>query len=89
MTTTGRNRVLQLPVETDEMYGSFSPDRSRLLTGGSRNHARRPKATPQPELCPNQHLSHFHFLQPIGALQDFAGLAAIGRTDDAIALHHI
>jgi WD40 repeat protein len=31
---TGPNRVLQLPVETEEMYGTFSPDRSRLLTGG-------------------------------------------------------
>jgi WD40 repeat protein len=31
---TGRNRALQLPVHTTEMYGAFSPDRSRLLTGG-------------------------------------------------------
>ena len=29
-----RNRVLHLRVETEEMYGVFSPDRSRLLTGG-------------------------------------------------------
>src|SRR5437763_443932 len=28
------DRVLHLPVETEEMYGVFSPDRSRLLTGG-------------------------------------------------------
>jgi len=34
MTSTGRNRTLQLPVQTSEMYGAFSPDRSRLLTGG-------------------------------------------------------
>jgi len=27
-------RVLHLQVETGEMYGVFSPDRSRLLTGG-------------------------------------------------------
>ena len=31
---TGGNRALQLPVHTTEMYGAFSPDRSRLLTGG-------------------------------------------------------
>ncbi len=30
----GGNRALQLPVHTTEMYGAFSPDRSRLLTGG-------------------------------------------------------
>src|SRR5260370_17099826 len=29
-----RDRVLHLQVETEEMYGVFSPDRSRLLTGG-------------------------------------------------------
>jgi len=34
MTTTGRNRTLRLTVQTSEMYGAFSPDRSRLLTGG-------------------------------------------------------
>src|SRR5262249_382800 len=27
-------RVHKLPVETEEMYGAFSPDRLRLLTGG-------------------------------------------------------
>ena len=34
MTTAGRNRALQLPVQTTEMYSAFSPDRSRALTGG-------------------------------------------------------
>lgn len=34
MTATGPNRSLKLPVETSEMYGVFSPDRSLLLTGG-------------------------------------------------------
>src|SRR5260370_39751336 len=34
MTTVGRNGAFQLPVQTTEMYGAFSPDRSRLLTGG-------------------------------------------------------
>src|ERR1017187_7823558 len=34
-------------------------------------------------------LPHFHFLQPVGALQDFARLAAVRRTDDAVALHAI
>ena len=29
-----RNLVFRLPVETEEMYGAFSPNRSRLLTGG-------------------------------------------------------
>ena len=29
-----RDRMLHLQVETEEMYGVFSPDRSRLLTGG-------------------------------------------------------
>ena len=29
-----RDRVLHLQVETGEMYGVFSPDRSRLLTAG-------------------------------------------------------
>src|SRR5215831_12465298 len=28
------DRAIHLPVETEEMYGDFSPDRSRLLTGG-------------------------------------------------------
>src|SRR5688500_11113102 len=28
------NRAFQLPVHTSEMYGAFSPDGSRLLTGG-------------------------------------------------------
>ena len=32
--TTGGDHALQLPVQTSEMYGAFSPDRSRLLTGG-------------------------------------------------------
>src|SRR5579872_3337651 len=31
---SGGSRALQLPVHTTEMYGAFSPDRSRLLTGG-------------------------------------------------------
>ena len=31
---SGGNRALHLPVHTTEMYGAFSPDRSRLLTGG-------------------------------------------------------
>jgi WD40 repeat protein len=31
---TSKNLILQLPVETEEMYGAFSPDRSRLLSGG-------------------------------------------------------
>jgi hypothetical protein len=31
----------------------------------------------------------FDFTQPVGALQDFAGLAAIGGADDAVALHAI
>ena len=35
---TGRNRTLHLLVETTEMYGVFSPDRSRLLTGGDGAH---------------------------------------------------
>src|SRR5262249_2147734 len=34
MTTKGRNLALRLSVQTSEMYGAFSPDRSRLLTGG-------------------------------------------------------
>src|ERR1017187_1151718 len=34
-------------------------------------------------------LPQFHFLQPVGALEDFARLAAVRRTDDAIALHAI
>lgn len=40
MITVGRNGAFQLPVETTEMYGVFSPDRSRLLTGGD---GREPK----------------------------------------------
>jgi WD40 repeat protein len=34
MMSNRRDRVLHLKVETGEMYGVFSPDRSRLLTGG-------------------------------------------------------
>jgi WD40 repeat protein len=34
MTSTGGSRALQRAVQTGEMYGAFSPDRSRLLTGG-------------------------------------------------------
>jgi WD40 repeat protein len=34
MMASGGNYALQLPVQTSEMYGAFSPDRSRLLTGG-------------------------------------------------------
>jgi hypothetical protein len=32
MTTSDGNRAPQLPVLTSEIYGAFSPDRSRLLT---------------------------------------------------------
>ena len=32
--TNLEDRVLHLQVETEEMYGVFSPDRSRLLNGG-------------------------------------------------------
>ena len=31
----------------------------------------------------------FHFAQPVGPLQHFARLAAVGRPDDAVALHHV
>src|SRR5437764_10555345 len=31
----------------------------------------------------------FHFAQPVGALQNFAGLRAIGGTDDPVLLHQI
>ena len=34
MMSSRQDRVLHLRVETEEMYGVFSPDRSRLLTGG-------------------------------------------------------
>ena len=34
-------------------------------------------------------LPHFDFVQPVGALQHFARLAAVRRADDAVALHHI
>src|ERR1035437_1714224 len=34
-------------------------------------------------------LPHFDFMQPVGALEDFARLAAVRRTDDAVALHAI
>ncbi len=34
MIDASTHAVLQLPVETEEMYGAFSPDRTRLLTGG-------------------------------------------------------
>src|SRR5260370_25303037 len=34
MMSSRRDRVLHLQVETEEMYGVFSPDRSRLLTAG-------------------------------------------------------
>src|SRR5579862_4099607 len=31
----------------------------------------------------------FYFPEPIRAFEDVAGLAAVGRADDAVALHHI
>src|SRR5215469_3143219 len=31
----------------------------------------------------------FDFAQPVGALEDFAGLRAVGSANDAIALHEI
>jgi len=31
----------------------------------------------------------FDFFQPVRALQDFAGFAAVGRADDAFALHYV
>jgi WD40 repeat protein len=34
MSNTRSSRLFHLSVETQEMYGAFSPDRSRLLTGG-------------------------------------------------------
>src|ERR1022692_914156 len=34
-------------------------------------------------------LPHFDFVEPVGALEDFARLAAVGRADDAVALHAI
>src|SRR5260370_25807137 len=34
-------------------------------------------------------LPHLHFVQPVGALQDFGRLAAVRRTDDTVALHAI
>ena len=30
-----------------------------------------------------------HLIQPVGALEHFAGLAAVGRPDEAVALHHV
>ena len=38
MMRSRQNRALHLQVETEEMYGVFSPDRSRLLTGGDGAH---------------------------------------------------
>lgn len=29
-----REEIFHLPVDTREMYGTFSPDRTRLMTGG-------------------------------------------------------
>ena len=47
MTTTGRNRVLQLPVETDEMYGSFSSDwKARETMLGGRKKLRSQNCAP-------------------------------------------
>jgi len=43
MSNTCSIRMLNLPVGTHEMYGAFSPDRSRLLTGGD-----APKPEPEP-----------------------------------------
>ena len=37
----GSSRALRLPVHTTEMYRTFSPDRSRLLTGGDEARMRR------------------------------------------------
>ena len=34
MIDASAHAVFQLPVETEEMCGAFSPDRTRLLTGG-------------------------------------------------------
>src|SRR5437899_1864519 len=38
MMRSRQNRALHLQVETEEMYAVFSPDRSRLLTGGDGTH---------------------------------------------------
>ena len=39
--------------------------------------------------CSASSLPDFYFVEPVGALQDFAGLAAVGRADDDVALHAI
>src|SRR5450432_3723462 len=42
-----------------------------------------------PSAPPAPALPYFHFLQPVRPPQHLAGLAAIGRPDNAVALHHV
>src|SRR5450432_4259834 len=42
-----------------------------------------------PSAPPAPALPYFHFLQPVRAPQHLAGLAAIGRPDNPVALHHV
>src|ERR1039458_246723 len=51
---------------------------------------KRRQANPQRTWVPRRApLPYFYFTQPVRALEDFARLAAVGRADDAVALHHV
>ena len=62
---TGGNRALQLPVHTTEMYGAFSPDRSRLLTGGDGRRSEGPRLGCRNRELPYELTGH---TQPVAAL---------------------
>ncbi len=49
-------------------------------------HKAAARAAPHPQRLPQ---AAFDFLEPVGAFEDFAGFAAVGRADDAVAVHHV